>query len=115
MARPPRLCSCGAIVPADQLCACQIERQRARKARHDRKRPSASQRGYGVEWRKLRAEFLRHHPYCKMCGAPAEVVDHIKRHRGDKRLLLSWSNLQSLCGHCHNSVKQRQERAEANV
>ncbi|MCT4332621.1 HNH endonuclease [Paracoccus sp. YLB-12] len=113
MARPPRLCGCGAIVPADTLCACQIGRQRARKAKHDRKRPSASQRGYGVEWRKLRAEFLRHHPFCAFCGVPAEVVDHKTPHKGNRALRLSWSNLQSLCAHCHNSVKQRQERAEA--
>lgn len=114
MARPPRLCSCGQIVPHGVLCACQLERQRERKARHDRKRPSASQRGYNGEWRKLRAEFIRLHPFCKMCGADATLVDHIQRHHGNKALLLNWNNLQSLCAHCHNSTKQRIER-QANV
>lgn len=111
MAKPPRLCACGAIVPADQLCACQLDRQRERKALHDRRRPSAAQRGYDSEWRKLRAEFIRLHPFCAFCGAQAEHVDHKERHRGNRALLLSWTNLQSLCGHCHNSVKQRLERA----
>lgn len=111
MARPPRLCACGQIVPADQLCACQVTAMRARKKRHDQNRPSSSERGYNGEWRKLRAEFLRQHPFCAFCGAPAEHVDHKVRHRGEKALLLSWANLQSLCAHCHNSVKQRQERA----
>lgn len=111
MPAPPRLCGCGAIVAADTLCACQIERQRERKRRHDQRRPSSSQRGYGGEWRKLRAEFIRLHPFCAFCGAEAEHVDHIQRHHGDKVLLLNWNNLQSLCAHCHNSVKQRQERA----
>ncbi|MFC3839365.1 HNH endonuclease [Paracoccus rhizosphaerae] len=45
----------------------------------------------------------------RLCGAPAEHVDHKVRHRGDKALLLSWVNLQSLCAHCHNSIKQRME------
>lgn len=116
MARPPRLMGCcGAIVPADTLCACQIERQRARKAKHDRNRPSASQRGYGAEWRKLRAEFLRLHPFCKMCGCEASLVDHVQPHRGDKALFWNWNNLQSLCKRCHDSTKQRQERAEAKT
>ncbi|AGT09264.1 HNH endonuclease [Paracoccus aminophilus] len=111
MPRPPRLCSCGAIVPADQLCACQVERQRERKRRHDQNRPSSSQRGYGTEWRKLRAEFLRVHPCCAFCGAEAQVVDHIKPHRGVPKLLFDWRNLQSLCKPCHDRVKQRMERA----
>lgn len=106
---------CGQIVPAGQQCACQIAAARARKAKHDRNRPTASQRGYGVEWRKLRAEFMRLHPFCAFCGNPGEVVDHIVPHKGRKALLLSWSNLQTLCARCHNSAKQRQERAEAKA
>ena len=111
MPRPSRLCACGAIVPADQLCACQLQRQKERKARHDRERPSAAQRGYDGEWRKLRAEFIRLHPFCAFCGVSAEHVDHITPHRGDKALFWTWNNLQALCAHRHNSVKQRQEWA----
>ncbi|TGN68270.1 HNH endonuclease [Paracoccus liaowanqingii] len=113
MARPPRLCACGQIVPAGQLCTCQVMAMRARKRRHDQNRPSSLQRGYNGEWRKLRAEFLRHHPFCAFCGVEAKHVDHKVRHQGDKALLLSWANLQSLCAHCHNSVKQRAERMQA--
>lgn len=111
MARPPRLCSCGAIVPADQLCACQIERQRERKARHDRKRPNSRQRGYTRQWEKARAEFLQHHAFCKMCGAEAALVDHIEPHKGDMALFWNWANWQALCTSCHSRHKQRQERA----
>lgn len=110
MPRPPRLCSCGNIVAHGVLCECQVERQLERKRRYDQTRPSARQRGYGTEWQKLRLEFLRQYPACKFCGAKAEHVDHIQRHHGNERLLLDWFNLQSLCAHCHNSVKQRQER-----
>lgn len=106
---PPRLCSCGQIVPADQPCACQVVAMRARKKRHDQTRPSSSARGYTGEWRKLRAKFLREHPFCAYCGVPAEHVDHKVRHQGETALLLLWSNLQSLCAHCHNSIKQRYE------
>lgn len=110
MPKPPRLCSCGAIVPHGVLCACQVQRQLERKRRYDATRPNSRQRGYTREWEALRAEFLRLHPTCAFCGADAEHVDHIKRHKGDRALLLNWNNLQALCAHCHNSVKQRQER-----
>lgn len=110
MPRPPRLCSCGAIVPADQLCACQLARRRERKRRADRNRPNSRQRGYTREWEKARAEFLRLHPCCAMCGADATLVDHIKPHMGDKVLFWNWHNWQALCTGCHSSVKQRIER-----
>ena len=110
MPKPPRLCSCGAIVPHGVLCACQVQRQLERKRRYDATRPNSRQRGYTREWEALRAEFLRLHPSCAFCGTDAEHVDHIKRHHGDRALLLNWNNLQALCAHCHNSVKQRQER-----
>ncbi|MFC3058810.1 HNH endonuclease signature motif containing protein [Paenirhodobacter populi] len=50
-----------------------------------------------------------------MCGNTAEHVDHIKPHRGDQALFWDWRNLQALCAHCHNSVKQRQERANVRT
>ena len=109
MGRPPRLCRCGAIVPHRTICACQREAIRARGRRHDARRPTAHKRGYDTRWRQLRAEFLRKHPCCAFCGDPAEVVDHIRRHRGNPALLYNWNNLQSLCKRCHDSVKQRQE------
>ena len=114
MPRPARLCVCGNIVPGDQVCPCQIEKARIRKARHDRKRPSSRQRGYTREWEKARADYLRHHPVCKMCGDTATLVDHIKPHRGDMALFWNHNNWQALCAPCHNSAKQRQERADVS-
>lgn len=108
---PPRLCSCGNIVPSSERCACQITSDRARKARHDQRRPSSGARGYNGEWRKARAAYLTVHPACVMCGAPATTVDHIIAHRGDDRLFWDRNNWQSLCTHHHNSTKQREERA----
>ena len=111
--KPPRLCGCGHRVAHGVLCPCEREAVRARNARHDRKRPSSSARGYTSRWEAERARFLRRHPACAFCGARAEVVDHITPHRGDQSLFWDMANWQSLCGHCHNSTKQRLERRVA--
>jgi 5-methylcytosine-specific restriction endonuclease McrA len=112
MPKPPRLCSCGKIVPHDQRCECQRKQDRERKARHDRNRPSARERGYDHRWRKARVEYLALHPYCRMCGKPASVVDHVIPHKGDPRLFWHRANWQPLCQPCHDRHKQRQERSQ---
>ncbi|MCG9081149.1 HNH endonuclease [Laribacter hongkongensis] len=78
---------------------------------------TAAERGYGHQWRKARASFLRRHPLCVMCLAEgltvaATVVDHINPHRGDQRLFWDSSNWQPLCASCHSGAKQREERGE---
>lgn len=113
MPAPPRLCSCGAIVAAGVICECQRDTIRARGRRHDARRPNSRQRGYTRQWEAVRAEFMRLHPTCAFCGVEAQVVDHIKRHRGDPALVLNWNNLQSLCKRCHDSEKQRLENCAA--
>ena len=110
MSKPPHLCQCGQIVPHGARCACQIKRTRARNKRHDATRPSAALRGYNRDWRAARAEYLKQHGNCAMCGAPATLVDHRTPHRGDMRLFWDRTNWQALCTPCHNRHKQRQER-----
>lgn len=112
MPKPPHICTCGKTVPNGHRCACQVARTRERNRRHDAKRPTASQRGYGREWRVARDAFLKRNDRCAWpgCGAPATTVDHIKPHRGDKRLFWDRTNWQPLCTSCHNRRKQRQER-----
>lgn len=107
---PPRICGCGRAVPSGERCACQVIRDRERKARFDRTRPTARQRGYDADWQKARAEYLAINPYCRCCGGHAVVVDHVKPHRGDRRLFWDKRNWQPLCVRCHSSMKQRQER-----
>lgn len=107
---PPRICSCGRVVPARTRCACQRDRDHERRARFDRTRPSARQRGYDSRWEQARLDFLKRFPACRFCGEPATVVDHIKPHRGDMRLFWRRSNWQSLCTHCHSCIKQSRER-----
>lgn len=107
----PRLCTaCGGIHPVAERCRQQIERERARKERFDRTRPSSRDRGYDHEWEKARRVYLAAHPYCAMCGMPASIVDHIVPHKGDKRLFWDRANWQSLCVRHHSSTKQRLER-----
>jgi len=35
--------------------------------------------------------------------------DHIIAHRGDRDLFFDAGNVQTLCAHCHNADKQREE------
>jgi 5-methylcytosine-specific restriction protein A len=108
--KPPRICACGKVIAAGALCECGAAARRARKARFDAKRPTSSQRGYTGAWDKAKAGFLAKHPFCRFCGAASDTVDHIRPHRGDTDVFWDRSNWQALCGPCHNSTKQRQER-----
>lgn len=84
----------------------------------DKRRGSASERGYNSVWRSFRNRFLKEHPLCAYClkqdvVTMATVVDHIIPHRGDPKLFWMEGNVQSLCPPCHNSVKQREEQKQA--
>lgn len=109
--KPPRICRCGKVIPSGQRCDCEAVADRERKARFDLKRPSSSARGYTSAWDKARAAFLSIHRRCRFCGEPSTVVDHIIPHRGDKERFWDRANWQALCGTCHNSAKQKAERA----
>lgn len=86
-----------------------MKRDAERKARHDAQRPTARARGYDSKWEKARADYLKAHPRCVMCGAPSRVVDHITPHKGDRKLFWSRSNWQPLCTPCHSGRKQSME------
>ncbi|ALN73584.1 HNH endonuclease signature motif containing protein [Aureimonas sp. AU20] len=111
--KPGRICACGNKVAGGELCQCQRQANRERKARHDASRPSAAARGYDGKWRMARLAYLAIHRTCRMCDEPATVVDHIIPHRGDfSKGGLFWNrrNWQPLCAHCHNSKKQAAEK-----
>lgn len=57
-----------------------------------------------ARWRKLRARVLAEQPLCRMCDAPANVVDHASGDPSDN----SDRNLVALCAPCHNHKTQRQ-------
>jgi 5-methylcytosine-specific restriction endonuclease McrA len=107
--KPARICACGVRIASGTLCACQLRRAAEGKARHDRNRPNANDRGYSSAWQKARVGFLASHPLCE-CGAAATVVDHKRPHRGDKALFWDRHNWQPMCVACHSGRKQSQER-----
>ena len=72
-------------------------------------RESASRRGYGRRWQRLREVRLSADPVCQAegCTEPANEVDHIvPKSRGGEG---TWENLQALCKSCH-SKKTRREK-----
>jgi len=71
-------------------------------------------------WKRLRHYQLSLQPLCQFCLetediTAAEVVDHIKAHKGDIELFHDPSNLQSLCKHHHDSAKQMIDRGKKVV
>lgn len=65
-----------------------------------------------LRWSVLVAAMFR----CAMCGkvegdTSQLVGDHKRPHRGSEALFWDRDNLQCLCKPCHDSTKQREERA----
>lgn len=60
-------------------------------------------------WKRLRKWKLMQNPLCEICGAVAQVVDHIKpiKDGGD---WMAIDNLQSLCVRCHNVKHPSRQR-----
>ena len=74
---------------------------------HRQDRPSAYQRGYDSRWQRESKAYLVKHPLCAECQrhgrvSAATVVDHIKPHKGNKKLFWDRTNWQPLCKRCHD-------------
>lgn len=68
-----------------------------------------------AQWKRLRQWVLSQEPLCRYCAAAgrttaAEVVDHIRPHKGDRKLFYDCRNLQPLCRNHHDSAKQFEEK-----
>lgn len=104
--RPKRSCptpDCPNLTTGGPCPDCRLE---ARRARGDR-RPSASQRGYGREWFRTRARYLRDHRVCEDCGAPGGKESPLEVHHLDGRgpngpAGHDETNLRALCKPCHS-------------
>lgn len=98
-----------------QPCAergCPVLVNIGRCIKHSHRQPGVN---YGRKWGKARRDFLAEHPFCVFCERQgkmilADVVDHIKPHRGNSALFWSPENWQSLCTP-HHSVKSATEDA----
>jgi len=67
-----------------------------------------------VRWRRARKRFLAANPLCVAClregwVVAAEVVDHIKPHKGDAALFWDESNWQALCKRHHDEKTARHD------
>jgi len=78
----------------------------------DKVRGTATERGYGYRWQKLRKVILRRDSYlCQPCeregkATPAQAVDHIRpKSQGGTD---DYENLQSICSVCHNIKTQKE-------
>lgn len=111
--RPRSPCShplCPNLAISDGRCEEHArEYNRQREARLNR--GSAASLGYGAQWRKTRAAFLKGHPWCEQClterrYVTATEVDHqTPRKQGGTD---APGNLQALCKAHHSSKTARQ-------
>jgi len=67
---------------------------------HQLEQRTTTQQGYGHEYQKRRARFLRTHRSCA-CGAPATTVHHV-RHDQATLAGLDERYWQAMCGPCNS-------------
>jgi 5-methylcytosine-specific restriction protein A len=111
---PKKPCvDCKRLIPLGVVrCApCASKKQR----RYDRQRGSAAARGYGADWKRIRAAYLAEHPICaeEGCKRLAEHVHHIRRLRNGGTH--HSSNLLQLCAHHHNQISSREDGGFGNM
>jgi len=78
-------------------------------------RPNAHTRGYGARWSKAAAAFLKEHPLCNHCPAPATLVDHIIPADIAPKMFWDRSNWQGLCHDCHNRKRKDDDQLRHSV
>ncbi|WP_315973999.1 HNH endonuclease signature motif containing protein [Paenibacillus melissococcoides] len=71
---------------------------------------------YGRRWRKYREQYLALHPLCvceeclrKEVPLAANVVDHIKPHKGDYNLFWDPENHQPMNKRCHDRKTAKED------
>jgi len=107
-------CSIAGCTELTAIGLCEAHR-RERQRENALRRGKTAERGYGADWRRLRAVKLRTDPICEIrthChGLVASEVDHIRPVRERPDLRLEWSNLQSTCHGCHVAKTKQEVRA----
>lgn len=111
--KPCRQPGCAAVATAGAYCAAHQDTAKAGSFA-DKSRGTATERGYGAQWAKIRRRILsRDKGLCQLCLVagnyrPAKSVDHIrpKFEGGDD----ADDNLQSLCQLCHTAKTAAESR-----
>lgn len=98
---------CRKTIPWGESYCEEHKKKRAQAVKQETNRLSANDRGYTYKWQQASKGFLKKHPLCAMCEAKgiikaAQVVDHIKPHKGDQTLFWDRKNWQPLCKQCHD-------------
>lgn len=87
----------------------------------ERGRGSSTARGYGQDWRRVRAQVLAREPLCRTCMAQGRVTEATEVHhevsiRADSSRRLDPANLIPTCKPCHLSATGRDgARAKADA
>ncbi len=107
MALIGRLCSCGRVVHGK----CEHCRKFKQASTQDY-RLTPADRGYDQEWRNLSKRFRQANPLCQLCESEgrttvASEVHHKIPIRQRFDLRLTWSNLVSVCGPCHEILERQ--------
>lgn len=103
ISQPCRKFGCPALVCGGGFCD-------KHKQYYERARGTPTQRGYNFKWQKSSKLYLKNSPICVRCERPAQVVDHIIPHRGNKELFWDMNNWQPLCKHCHDTKTSTEDK-----
>ncbi|NBW14751.1 MAG: HNH endonuclease [Caulobacteraceae bacterium] len=82
--------------------------------RKESSKPAYASLYRAARWTKASQAYRMENPLCADCArhgvtAAAEVVDHIRPHKGDLEAFWDVANWQSLCAKCHNEKTARGE------
>ena len=86
---------------------------REQRRRQDVGRPTATERGYGWQWRQLRNAVIARDPICTVCcRVPSTDADHIiPRAQGGQDTM---ENLRGRCHSCHSSKTAKRDGGFGN-
>ena len=93
---------CTILIPSGQPY-CEKHKKEIKKyhdERYDKKRGTATERGYDRRWQKVRKMYLSRHPFCEQCSKDSIITTAYLVHHIDG----SKDNFMSLCKNCHNRI-----------
>ena len=64
---------------------------------------------HSKQWQAMRKAVLNDEPFCRICGRPAKIVDHIQPIK-QGGAALDIANLQPLCQACHNAKTNKESK-----
>ena len=109
--RPCNSVGCKEMASQEGHCLFHLKRRKQTKHRDfDRKRLSASRRGYNTAHYKLRKLKIARNPICEYenCNKPSLDLHHLDGDPWNR----SWENLQMLCHEHHSSITAREQRGK---